>query len=82
VNKVSEHAHLVTDEDIADLHKAGYTDDQIFEATVSAALGAGILRLECVLRAFSSKQLPNVEPAELPLETISSPPMSRDLARV
>ena len=64
VIKVAEHAHLVTDEDIADLHKAGYTDDQIFEATISAALGAGILRLECVLRALSSDQSPNVVSAE------------------
>jgi len=82
VNKVAEHAHLITDEDIADLHQAGYTDDQIFEATVSAALGAGILRLECVLRAFGSDQSTNVEPAELPLEAISPPSISTNVARV
>ena len=54
VRKVAEHAYLITDDDIADLHRAHYTDDQIFEATVSAALGAGLLRLECVLRALRS----------------------------
>jgi alkylhydroperoxidase family enzyme len=54
VKKVAEHAYLVTDDDIAELHRAHYTDDQIFEATVSAALGAGLLRLECVLRALRS----------------------------
>jgi alkylhydroperoxidase family enzyme len=54
VKKVAEHAYLVTDDDIAQLHRAHYTDDQIFEATVSAALGAGLLRLQCVLRALRS----------------------------
>jgi hypothetical protein len=52
VRKVAGHAHSVGDEDIAELHRAGYTDDQIFEATVSAALGAGLLRLGRVLRAL------------------------------
>ncbi|MFL6332262.1 MAG: hypothetical protein ACJ754_02860 [Pyrinomonadaceae bacterium] len=49
VRKVAEHAHAVGDEDIAGLHRAGYTDDQIFEATVSAALGAGLFRLGRIL---------------------------------
>jgi alkylhydroperoxidase family enzyme len=52
VEKVAEHAHAVSDDDIAELHSAGYTDDQIFEATVSAALGAGLLRLERILVAL------------------------------
>jgi alkylhydroperoxidase family enzyme len=50
--KVVEHAHTVGDEDIAGLHRAGYTDDQIFEATVSAALGAGLYRLGRILLAL------------------------------
>jgi len=52
VRKVAEHAYEITDEDIASLHAAGYSDDEIFEATVSAALGAGLFRLDCVLRAL------------------------------
>lgn len=52
VRKVVEHAHAVGDEDIAGLHRAGYTDDQIFEATVSAALGAGLYRLGRILPAL------------------------------
>lgn len=52
VRKVAEHAYEITDEDIASLHAANYTDDEIFEATVSAALGAGLFRLDCVLRAM------------------------------
>jgi alkylhydroperoxidase family enzyme len=52
VRKVVGHAHTVGDEDIAGLHRAGYTDDQIFEATVSAALGAGLFRLGRILVAL------------------------------
>lgn len=52
VGKVTEHAHAVSDDDIAGLHRAGYTDDQIFEATVSAALGAGLFRLRRILVAL------------------------------
>jgi alkylhydroperoxidase family enzyme len=52
VRKVVGHAHTVGDEDIEGLHRAGYTDDQIFEATVSAALGAGLYRLGRVLLAL------------------------------
>ena len=52
VRKVVEHAHAVGDDDIAGLHRAGYTDDQIFEATVSAALGAGLFRLGRILPAL------------------------------
>lgn len=56
VRKVAEHAYEITDDDIASLHAANYTDDEIFEATVSAALGAGLFRLDCVLRAFAASQ--------------------------
>jgi alkylhydroperoxidase family enzyme len=52
VRKVAEHAYEITDDDIASLHAANYSDDEIFEATVSAALGAGLFRLDCVLRAL------------------------------
>jgi alkylhydroperoxidase family enzyme len=82
VKKVAEHAHLVTDDDIAELHEAHYSDDQIFEATVSAALGAGILRLECVLRALSSDQPPKILSADSPFEEASAPSMTRDVAVV
>ena len=56
VRKVAEHAYEITDEDIAALHAAHYSDDEIFEATVSAALGAGLFRLDCVLRAMIASQ--------------------------
>lgn len=52
VRKVALFAYRVTDEDVQALHEAGYNDDAIFELTVSAALGAGMARLECGLRAL------------------------------
>lgn len=51
VNKVRQHAYKVTDEDIAALRRIGYSEDQIYELTVSAALGAGLYRLEVALAA-------------------------------
>lgn len=80
VKKVAEHAHLITDDDIAELHRAHYTDDQIFEATVSAALGAGILRLEFVLRALSDHS-PKILSADSSLERVSARSMT-DVALV
>jgi len=46
VHKVSQYAYKVTDEDVAALLQAGYSEDQIFELTVSIALGAGLSRLK------------------------------------
>lgn len=46
IDKVALHAYKVTDEDIESLRKTGYSEDAIFELTLSAALGAGIARLE------------------------------------
>jgi hypothetical protein len=50
--KVDRHAYKVTDEDVERLREAGYSDDQIFEATVSCALGAGLRRLDAGLAAI------------------------------
>ena len=52
VQKVALYAYRVTDEDIEALHRAGYSDEAIFELTVSAALGAGTARLERGLAAL------------------------------
>jgi hypothetical protein len=52
VKKVAKYAYDVTDKDVTALREAGYSDDQIFEATVSAALGAGLVRLEWGLSAL------------------------------
>ena len=58
--KVAEHAFMVNDGDIRDLHRAHYSDDQIFEAAVSAALGAGLYRLERVRACLRTNQ-PDLE---------------------
>jgi hypothetical protein len=52
VDKVSRHAYKVTDEDVAALRAAGYSEDQIFELTVSCAVGAGMRRHDAGLRAI------------------------------
>ena len=57
VNKVVERAYTVTDEDITVLREEGYTEDQIFEATVSAALGAGLVRLKAGIGALRARDL-------------------------
>lgn len=52
VRKVAVHAYRVTDGDIEALRAAGYSEDQIFELTISVALGAGRVRLEAGLSAL------------------------------
>jgi hypothetical protein len=53
VTKVREHAYKVTDSDVDGLKRAGYSEDQIFEITVAAALGAASGRYDAVRRAMS-----------------------------
>ncbi|MEP7124005.1 MAG: hypothetical protein ABJE95_23965 [Byssovorax sp.] len=52
VEKVALHAYRITDEDIVALRAAGYSEDAIFEITLSAALGAGLVRMERGLAAL------------------------------
>jgi len=52
VKKVALYAYKTTEEDIEALRRAGYSEDAIFEITVSAALGAGMIRLEQGLAAM------------------------------
>ncbi len=56
VDKVAQHAYKTTDEDIEALRKAGYSEDAIFEITLSTALGAGIARLERGLAALKGDE--------------------------
>jgi len=44
--KVRDRAYEVTDADVEALKNAGFSDDEIFEQTVSAAVAAGLHRLE------------------------------------
>jgi len=49
LEKVRLHAYRVTDRDIEDLKTAGFSEDEIFEHTVSAAVAAGLERLDAGL---------------------------------
>ncbi len=49
LTKVSANAAGITTEDLAALQTAGYSEDAIFEISVSAALGAAFARLERTL---------------------------------
>lgn len=51
IEKIHAHAYKVTDDDIARL-QASYSDDQLFEVVVSAALGASRQRLDAGLEAL------------------------------
>jgi alkylhydroperoxidase family enzyme len=55
LDKVARHAYKVTDEDADALRTAGYSEDQIFEATVSCALGACLRRLDAGLSAIDGE---------------------------
>jgi hypothetical protein len=52
VEKVDRYAFRVTDDDVQALRTAGYSDGQIFEATLSIALGAAQERLRAGLDAL------------------------------
>jgi alkylhydroperoxidase family enzyme len=52
LDKVRTQAYRVTDADVQTLKDAGYSEDQIFEHTVSAAVAAGLARLEAGLASL------------------------------
>jgi alkylhydroperoxidase family enzyme len=52
LEKVRGGAYRVTDGDVEGLKAAGYSEDEIFEHTVSAAVAAGLERLEAGLEAM------------------------------
>ncbi len=53
INKVGRCAYKVTDRDIESLKAHGYSEEAIFELTVSAAVGAGFGRLQRGLAALN-----------------------------
>lgn len=46
LEKVWAHAHRITDDDVEQLKREGFSEDEIFEATAAAAVGAALMRLE------------------------------------
>lgn len=54
VEKIDRQPWTVSDDDFARMRRAQYSEDQIFELTVAAAVGAGSRRFEAGLRAIES----------------------------
>jgi hypothetical protein len=54
VDKIERHAYKVTDEEVAAL-KRSYSEDQLFEITVAAAVGAALRRLEAGLAPLGKR---------------------------
>ena len=52
LDKVRRNAYRVTDADVQALEDAGYSEDVIFEQTVSVAVAAGLERLESALKVL------------------------------
>ncbi len=46
LDKLARYAYKITDEDVARLQAAGFSEGAIFELSVAGALGAGLARLE------------------------------------
>jgi hypothetical protein len=51
VAKIRAHAYRITDEDLTAL-RGRYSEDELFEVVVAAALGAALHRLDAGLRAL------------------------------
>jgi len=54
VEKVARCAYRVTDDDIAAVRMAGFTEDQIFELVVCAAIGQATRQYEAALAAVEA----------------------------
>ena len=52
LEKVRRGAYRVTDGDVDELRAAGFSEDEIFEQTVSAAVSEGLVRLDAALKAL------------------------------
>ena len=53
LDKVRANAYEITEEDVEALQRAGYSEDVIFEQTVSVAVAAGLERLHAGLEALA-----------------------------
>jgi hypothetical protein len=54
-DEVRDRSYRLTDADIAALKAAGRSEDEIFEVTVAAAMGAALHRLDAGLRALGGE---------------------------
>jgi alkylhydroperoxidase family enzyme len=55
VVQIARRAAAVTEDDVNALKRAGWSEDEIFEVIASAALGAGLARLERGLAALEGR---------------------------
>src|SRR6185503_9841229 len=53
LERVRNSAYAVTDEEVAELRRAGHGDDELFELTICAAYGAARERLDSGLAAIA-----------------------------
>lgn len=56
LDQVVFHAERTTDADVQELKDRGYSEDQLFELTLCAALGAGLARLNRGLAALQGAE--------------------------
>lgn len=56
VRTVACHAYKVLDREVEALRAAGYSVDEVFEITVSAAVGAAFARMEVALAALEESR--------------------------
>jgi hypothetical protein len=52
LDKVRNRAYTVTDGDVEGMKKAGFSEDEIFEQTVTTAIGEGLRRLDAALEVI------------------------------
>jgi hypothetical protein len=66
VGRIRRDAHETTDTEVARVLTAGYSEDQVYEVTVAAALGEGLRRLRAGLNAVaeSARQAPFTDSAD------------------
>jgi hypothetical protein len=55
LEKIAARPWTISDEDFYRLRGAGYSEDELLELTLAAAMGAGVRRFEAGLRALQAK---------------------------
>ncbi|MDP9342278.1 MAG: hypothetical protein M3Q23_09340 [Actinomycetota bacterium] len=64
VQSIHRHAYRIVDRNIDELREAGWSEDQIFELSISAAFGAARHRLDTALRALEAARTSPGVPSE------------------
>ena len=74
LDTVRQGAYQVTDADVQALKDAGYSEDTIFEQTVSVAVAAGLERLESARELLPQPGAVGGQRGVLPRELLQVPP--------